>query len=107
MINGIVSISAGTGSLSSATILSWMTSVNIIFWLALSIVVNSAISLFYYLRIGLIMFFEDPVVEEPLEKSLYLRMVIIICAILTLLLGIGPLSESLLEIVNEAAQSLL
>jgi NADH-quinone oxidoreductase subunit N len=107
MINGIVSISAGTGSLSSSTILSWMTSVNIIFWLALSIVVNSAISLFYYLRIGLIMFFEDPVVEEPLEKSLYLRMVIIICAILTLLLGIGPLSESLLEIVNEAAQSLL
>ena len=70
MINGIVNVSAGTGSLSSATILTWMTSVNIIFWLALSIVINSAISLFYYLRIGLIMFFEEPVVEEPLDKSL-------------------------------------
>jgi len=107
MINGIVNVSAGTGSLSSATILTWITSVNIIFWLALSIVINSAISLFYYLRIGLIMFFEEPVVEEPLDKSIYLRITIIICAILTFLLGIGPLSEYLLDLVNEAAQSLL
>ena len=107
MINGIVNVSAGTGSLSSATILTWMTSVNIIFWLALSIVINSAISLFYYLRIGLIMFFEEPVVDEPLDKSIYLRIIIIICAILTFLLGIGPLSEYLLDLVNEAAQSLL
>jgi len=107
MINGIVNVSAGTGSLSSATILTWITSVNIIFWLALSIVINSAISLFYYLRIGLIMFFEEPVVEEPIDKSIYLRITIIICAILTFLLGIGPLSEYLLDLVNEAAQSLL
>ena len=107
MINGIVNVSAGTGSLSSATILTWMTSVNIIFWLALSIVINSAISLFYYLRIGLIMFFEEPVVAGPLDKSIYLRITIIICAILTFLLGIGPLSEYLLDLVNEAAQSLL
>ena len=107
MINGIVNVSAGTGSLSSATILTWITSVNIIFWLALSIVINSAISLFYYLRIGLIMFFEEPVVEKPLDKSIYLRITIIICAILTFLLGIGPLSEYLLDLVNEAAQSLL
>ena len=107
MINGIVNVSAGTGSLSSATILTWMTSVNIIFWLALSIVINSAISLFYYLRIGLIMFFEEPVVAGPLDKSIYLRITIIICAILTFLLGIGPLSEYLLNLVNEAAQSLL
>ena len=107
MINGIVNVSAGTGSLSSATILTWITSVNIIFWLALSIVINSAISLFYYLRIGLIMFFEEPVVDEPLDKSIYLRITIIICAILTFLLGIGPLSEYLLDLANEAAQSLL
>tara|TARA_B100001113_G_scaffold133943_1_gene109812 strand:- start:27761 stop:29449 length:1689 start_codon:yes stop_codon:yes gene_type:complete len=107
MINGIVNVSADTGSLSSATILSWITSVNIIFWLALSIVINSAVSLFYYLRIGLIMFFEEPVIQEPLEKSIYLRIFIIICATLTFLLGIGPLSEYLLEIASEAAQSLL
>jgi len=61
----------------------------------------------YYLRIGLIMFFEEPITEEPLEKSIYLRIFIIICATLTFLLGIGPLSEYLLEIANEAAQSLL
>jgi NADH-quinone oxidoreductase subunit N len=107
MINGIVNVSAGTGSVSSATVLTWMTSVNVVFWLALSIVINSAISLFYYLRVGLLMFFEEPVVEGPLAKSIYLRITIIACAIFTLLLGIGPLSESLLEIANEAAQSLL
>ena len=105
--NGIVNVSAGTGSVSSATVLTWMTSVNVVFWLALSIVINSAISLFYYLRVGLLMFFEEPVVEGPLAKSIYLRITIIACAIFTLLLGIGPLSESLLEIANEAAQSLL
>ena len=107
MINGIVNVSAGTGSVSSATVLTWITSVNVVFWLALSIVINSAISLFYYLRVGLLMFFEEPVVEGPLAKSIYLRITIIACAIFTLLLGIGPLSESLLEIANEAAQSLL
>ena len=107
MINGIVNVSAGTGSASSATVLTWITSVNVVFWLALSIVINSAISLFYYLRVGLLMFFEEPVVEGPLAKSIYLRITIIACAIFTLLLGIGPLSESLLEIANEAAQSLL
>ena len=107
MINGIVNVSAGTGSVSSATVLTWMTSVNVVFWLALSIVINSAISLFYYLRVGLLMFFEEPVVEGPLAKSIYLRITIIVCAIFTILLGIGPLSESLLEIANEAAQSLL
>ena len=53
------------------------------------------------------MFFEEPVVEKPLDKSIYLRITIIICAILTFLLGIGPLSEYLLDLVNEAAQSLL
>ena len=107
MINGIVNISAGTGNISSTTILNWATSVNIIFWLAISIVINSAISLFYYLRIGLIMFFDEPVSSKPLEKSVYLRITIIICVIFTILLGIGPLSEMLLEIVNEAAQSLV
>jgi len=107
MINGIVNVSAGTGSVSSATVLTWITSVNVVFWLALSIVINSAISLFYYLRVGLLMFFEEPVVEGPLAKSIYLRITIIVCAIFTILLGIGPLSESLLEIANEAAQSLL
>ena len=53
------------------------------------------------------MFFEEPVIEEPPAKSIYLRIIIIICATFTILLGIGPLSEYLLEIANEAAQSLL
>ena len=107
MINGIVNISAGTGSMASVDIWSWASSVNMIFWLAMAIVINSAFSLFYYLRIVMIMFFEDPITNKPLAKSLYLRLIIILCAVLTLLFGIGPLSESLLETVNEAAQSFL
>ncbi|MGY8691775.1 MAG: NADH-quinone oxidoreductase subunit N [Candidatus Poseidoniales archaeon] len=107
MINGIVNISAGTGSMASVDIWTWASSVNIIFWLAMAIVINSAISLFYYLRVVMIMFFEDPITNKPLARSLYLRLIIIFCAVLTLLFGIGPLSESLLETVNEAAQSFL
>jgi len=107
MINGIVNVSAGTGSITSAAILPWAISVNLIFWLALAIVINSAISLFYYLRIGLIMFFEEPVSEKPLSLAIYLRIAIIFCALASILFGIGPLSESLLGVVNEAAQSFL
>ena len=107
MINGIINLSAGTGSITSVAVFTWITSVNMIFWLAIAIVINSAISLFYYLRIGLIMFFEDPITDDPLDRAIYLRLTIVLCALLTLLCGIGPLSESLLGIVNEAAQSFL
>ena len=83
------------------------------FWLAVAIVLNSALSLFYYLRIGLVMFFEEPESDSPLksppslEWPLSLRSVIMICATLTLLFGIGPMSESLLDLVSSAVDSLL
>ena len=40
------------------TVLSWATSVEPVFWLAVAVVLNSALSMFYYLRIGMVMFFE-------------------------------------------------
>jgi len=107
MINGIVNVSAGTGSASAATALSWAQGVDPVFWLAVAIVLNSALSLFYYLRIGLVMFFESPNTENPLIHSPSLRMAIIACAALTLLFGIGPLSDSLLDMVGSAVDSFI
>ncbi|MCH1592060.1 MAG: NADH-quinone oxidoreductase subunit N [Candidatus Thalassarchaeaceae archaeon] len=107
MINGIVSSSAGTGISSSEDILSWAESVDPMFWLAGAIVLNSALSLFYYLRVGLVMFFEEPVVDRPLKTAPSLRMAIFVCAILTVLCGIGPVSEWILDLVNGAIDSLM
>ena len=105
MINGIVNVSAGTGALSSTSIASWAQGVDPVFWLAVAIVLNSALSLFYYLRIGLVMFFEAPESERTLKRAGSLRMAIVGCALLTLLFGFGPMSESLLDLVSVAVDS--
>ena len=107
MINGIVSTSASTGSSSSVDIVSWAESVDPLFWLAAAIVLNSALSLFYYLRIGLVMFFEEPSTEKSLRAAPSLRMAIFVCALLTVLCGIGPVSEWLLDTVSSAIDSLM
>ena len=105
MINGIVNISAGTGASDATSVIDWLTSVEPVFWLAFAIVINSALSMFYYLRIGLVMFFEEPEDSRTLKDALSLKLAIVACAILTLLVGIVPLSDSLLEMVAEAINS--
>ena len=105
MINGIVNISAGTGASDATSVIDWLTSVEPVFLLAFAIVINSALSMFYYLRIGLVMFFEEPEDSRTLKDALSLKLAIVACAILTLLVGIGPLSDSLLEMVAEAINS--
>ena len=107
MINGIVSTSASTGSSSSADVISWAESVDPLFWLAAAIVLNSALSLFYYLRIGLVMFFEEPSTEKPLKAAPSLRMAIFACALLTVLCGVGPVSEWLSDMVSTAIGSFM
>ena len=107
MINGIVSTSASTGSSSSADVISWAESVDPLFWLAAAIVLNSALSLFYYLRIGLVMFFEEPSTEKPLKAAPSLRMAIFACALLTVLCGVGSVSEWLLDMVSTAIGSFM
>ncbi|MFL2493584.1 MAG: NADH-quinone oxidoreductase subunit N [Candidatus Thalassarchaeum sp.] len=107
MINGIVSVSAGTGDVASTTIVDWAGGVDPLFWLAVAIVANSALSLFYYLRIGLVMFFESPENDSGLRKAPSLRLAIFGCAFLTLLFGIGPMSEWLLDVVTSAVDSMM
>ena len=107
MINGIVSVSAGTGAATSTTVADWAGGVDPLFWLAVAIVLNSALSLFYYLRIGLVMFFESPETESGLRKAPNLRLAIFGCALLTLLFGVGPMSEWLLDMVTSAVDSMM
>jgi NADH-quinone oxidoreductase subunit N len=77
-----------------------------IWWLALAMFLNSAISIFYYLRIGVIMFLEVP--EEgrrkPLPHGASIRMAIWICLVATIVLGLS--SDTLIEMCYRAAESL-
>jgi len=102
MINGLVTTTTDTGAITAASAMSWLQSVDPYFLLALAIVLNSALSLFYYLRIGLLMFFEEPAMDSPVPRAPLLRAVILASMVLTVLLGIGPASEQLLSLVETA-----
>ncbi len=107
MINGIVNISAGTGASDVSSVMDWITSVDPVFWLAFAIVLNSALSMFYYLRIGLVMFFEEPENSKPMKDALSLRIAIVFCALFTVIIGIGPLSDSILQMAADAIDSFI
>tara|TARA_B100000035_G_scaffold314948_1_gene333117 strand:+ start:193 stop:1923 length:1731 start_codon:yes stop_codon:yes gene_type:complete len=103
VIAGIVSTSVGTvwvdGSVSFSD-LHW------VWWLALAMFLNSAISVFYYLRIGVVMFLDIP--EEgrrkPLPYGASIRMAIWICLVATVILGLS--SDTLIDMCYRAAESL-
>ena len=105
MINGIVTVSAGTGG--ASPILSWALSVNPVFWLAVAVVLNSALSMFYYLRMGMVMFFEPNEGTDSSPCSPAVRALIVTMALLSLAFGIGPPSEWLLGLAEDAAAALL
>ena len=105
MLNGIVTVSAGTGGADS--ILSWASSVEPAFWLAVAIVLNSALSIFYYLRMGMVMFFEPNEGGEGSPCNPVIRTIIVSLAVLSLAFGIGPPSEWLLGLAEDAAAALL
>ena len=105
MLNGIVTVSAGTGG--AGSILSWATSVEPVFWLAVAIVLNSALSIFYYLRMGMVMFFELNEGGEGSPCNPVIRTLIVSLAVLSLAFGIGPPSEWLLGLAEDAAAALL
>ena len=105
MLNGIVTVSAGTGGAES--LLSWASSVEPAFWLAVAIVLNSALSIFYYLRMGMVMFFEPNEGGEGSPCNPVIRTIIVSLAVLSLAFGIGPPSEWLLGLAEDAAAALL
>ena len=107
VINGIIATSTGSGALSAASAIDWLSSVHWVFWLAVSMALNSALSLFYYLRIGQVMFFEKAKTILPLPDAPMIRITVILCLILTIIAGIGPFSQTLVDMATMAAQHLL
>lgn len=59
-------------------------------WLAVLAVINSAISLYYYVRIVVQMYIKEPVSEERFESSPALAAAIGIAVIVTLFIGVYP-----------------
>lgn len=105
MINGLITTTSGTGALDADGVIPWLQSVDPFFLLAIAIVLNSALSLFYYLRIGLVMFFEKPENDSPLSPALGLRILVIASMALTVLFGMGPASQWLLALLETAIAS--
>ncbi|MGH9869214.1 MAG: NADH-quinone oxidoreductase subunit N [Candidatus Polarisedimenticolia bacterium] len=59
-------------------------------WLAVLAVVNSAISLYYYLRVVYCMYMREPLTDAPYASSLPLNAALTIAAVMTVLIGIWP-----------------
>jgi len=69
-------------------------------------VINSAISVFYYLRVVVVMFFDEPEEgrEGPLQSGWQVRLAILACVLTTVFVGIA--GDALIRICEMAAQSL-
>jgi NADH-quinone oxidoreductase subunit N len=67
-------------------------------WLAVLAVVNSAISLYYYLRVVVCMYLREPLSEAPYATSAGLNTALAIAAGMTVLLGVLP--ERLLKLAT-------
>lgn len=73
-------------------------------WLAIIAVLNSALSVYYYVRVIMYMYWKEPKGERLKESGAYL-FALIIAVILTLGLGIYP--EPIFSIASRAAEALL
>ncbi len=105
MVTGIVQVaSADVLTNNNANLIPTILGMHWTFFLAIAIFINSAISLYYYLRIGVLMFFEESSTRLPLPKASVLRGVIFICAIGTILFGISP--DWLVDSVTNASAAL-
>jgi NADH-quinone oxidoreductase subunit N len=79
-----------------------------VFWLAVLIFINSAISLFYYLRLVVVMFYEPAEGSGGrLPNAAFLRIAIISCALGVVIFGFGAFSDHLLILAKNAAETLL
>ena len=78
-----------------------------VWYLALLMVINSAISVFYYLRVGLVMYFHEPEDSRTgaLPSGLPVRLAIIACLLTTIFFGIG--AQPLIALCESAANALV
>ena len=102
MVTGIVqAASADVLTNSNVDLIPTIIGMHWTFFLAIAIFINSAISLYYYLRIGVLMFFEEAKTRLPLPKVSVLRFVIL-CALGTIFFGVNSdwLVESQLRLLH-------
>ncbi len=76
-------------------------------WLVIVGVLNSALSLYYYLRVVVVMYFKKAEADTPVYDDLGVRIVLVLAVFLAFWLGIGPGGvipgiENLLEWTNDS-----
>src|SRR5262249_50685687 len=64
---------------------------NALIWLTVIGLVNSAVASYYYLRLIVVMYMREPAVAQaPASASMATRLALVIAAIATIYLGVGP-----------------
>ena len=104
MVSGI--ISSTVGDVAGAGLLDAMDSMSWVFWLAILIFINSAISLFYYLRICVVMFYDDTDRNLRLSRAPMIRIAIMLCTMGAIVFGFGILADVLASAAHDAAAAL-
>ena len=104
MVSGI--ISSTVGDVAGASLSEAMSSLSWVFWLAILIFINSAISLFYYLRICVVMFYEEADLNLRLSRAPMLRIAIMLCTMGAVVFGFGVLADVLASAAADAATAL-
>jgi NADH-quinone oxidoreductase subunit N len=107
VIMGIVKVAAMDVAGSGATVSVFGMDLHWVWSLALLMVLNSAISVFYYLRIGVVMFFDAPAVgrDRPVPRTVFTTIAIGLCLVGTV--GFGVWGDPLIEVCRDAAAALL
>jgi len=59
-------------------------------WLAVLMVLNSAVSLYYYFRVVVCMYLREPLTDQPYATSPALTAALAIALVMTFLIGIWP-----------------
>ncbi|MEE2746962.1 MAG: NADH-quinone oxidoreductase subunit N [Candidatus Thermoplasmatota archaeon] len=104
MVSGI--ISSTIGDVAGASLSEAIDSLSWVFWLAILIFINSAISLFYYLRICVVMFYDDTDRNLRLSRAPMIRIAIMLCTMGAVVFGFGVLADVLASAASDAAAAL-
>ncbi len=72
-------------------------------WLALVAIASSVVAAFFYIRVAVVMFMQDPDPDDdmPLEESAGLRLTLAVCALVVIAVGVAP--EFFLDLATKAA----
>ena len=104
MVSGI--ISSTIGDVAGASLSEAIDSLSWVFWLAILIFINSAISLFYYLRICVVMFYDETDRNLRLSRAPMIRIAIMLCTMGAVVFGFGVLADVLASAASDAAAAL-